>query len=138
MVLRVPLLSVDTETHGGQISIIGFAWSAREAFVIPFVDWRNPTRSYWSRDDEIIVRRELNRVLSSSVPKVFQNGLYDLQYLLRESYRVRNVLHDTMILHHALHPELPKSLSFLGAAYTNEASWKVMRPRGRDDFKKEE
>lgn len=136
--LQVPILSVDTETHGGQISILGFATSRKEAISIPFLDFRRDNKCYWSRDEEIAVRREINRVLASGLPKLFQNGLYDIQYLLREGYRLNNVLHDTMILHHALHPELPKSLSFLGAAYTNEASWKVLRPRGRDDFKKEE
>lgn len=138
MALHMPLLSVDTETHHGQITIIGFAWSRSGAIVIPFVDFRKPGNSYWSHGDEILVRKLINRVLNSPVPKLFQNGLYDMQYLQREGFCPSNILHDTMILHHALHPELPKSLSFMGAAYTNEASWKILRPRGRDDFKKEE
>jgi hypothetical protein len=32
---------------------------------------------------------------------------------------------DTMLLHHALYPEMQKDLGFLGSIYTNEASWKI-------------
>jgi hypothetical protein len=34
---------------------------------------------------------------------------------------------DTMLLHHALQPELDKGLAFLGSIYTNEAAWKFQR-----------
>jgi hypothetical protein len=43
-----------------------------------------------------------------------------------------------MILHHALYPELPKGLGFMGSIYTNESSWKILRERGDDSNKREE
>jgi len=43
-----------------------------------------------------------------------------------------------MLLHHALYPELPKGLGFLGSIYTNEASWKLMRRERSDTVKRDE
>jgi hypothetical protein len=43
-----------------------------------------------------------------------------------------------MLLHHALQPESPKGLDFLGSVYTEEASWKLMRPRGKQTIKRDE
>jgi hypothetical protein len=44
---------------------------------------------------------------------------------------------DTMLLHHSMYPELPKSLGFLGSIYTNEAAWKLMR-RDAEELKRDE
>jgi hypothetical protein len=41
-------------------------------------------------------------------------------------------------LHHALFPELPKSLGFMGSIYTNESSWKLLRERKSDSNKRED
>ncbi len=46
------------------------------------------------------------------------------------------VTDDTMLLHHALQPEMEKGLSFLGTIYTSEASWKMMRKK--DTVKRED
>jgi hypothetical protein len=43
-----------------------------------------------------------------------------------------------MLLHHALQPESEKSLGFLGSIYTDEASWKTMRQRGKTTIKRDE
>lgn len=58
------------------------------------------------------------------VPKLFQNGAYDVQVLAHWGIRVEGEYEDTMILHHALEPELPKALDYLGSIYTNEVAWK--------------
>jgi hypothetical protein len=78
-------------------------------------------------------------VLGSDQPKVAQNGLYDLSFLWRSyGITVRAFQHDTMLLHHALQPESEKSLGFLGSIYTGEASWKLMRARGKTTIKRDE
>jgi DNA polymerase I-like protein with 3'-5' exonuclease and polymerase domains len=136
--LSSSLLSVDCETYNGTITCLGFAHSPFEAIVIPFFDRRKPTGSYWSFDEELEVRKIANRVLNSSVPKVLQNGLYDVQYLLREGYRPRSIAHDTMIRQHALYPEMPKTLAFLGSIHCNEIAWKLLRPRGEEVLKRED
>lgn len=119
-------LSVDIETKGDQITCIGFATSPVEAMVIPFF---SPTsnKSYWPTQEEELdawayVRRWCQR------PAVFQNGLYDIHFLWRRyGIPVPQAIHDTMLLHHALQPEMEKGLGFLASVYTNEATWKFMR-----------
>ena len=69
---------------------------------------------------------------------IFQNGIYDVQYLMKYRIRVRNFSEDTMLLHHSLYPALPKSLDFLGSIYANEQAWKRWRLRGDEDYKKDE
>jgi uracil-DNA glycosylase len=145
--LASSLLACDIETRGRSITCLGFASSANSAIVIPFFDARKLhfdaeqglyPGSYWTRSGEIRVRRIINDVLSSPVPKVFQNGLFDVQHLLGEGYKLRGIDHDTMILHHALYPEMRKDLGFLGSIYTNEAAWKLMRARGDHSEKRED
>ena len=57
-----------------------------------------------------------------------QNFSYDMQYFWRTvGITCPKFFGDTMLLHHALQPELEKGLGFLGSIYTNEPSWKFMR-----------
>lgn len=121
------LYAVDIETSGNQITMIGFARSPSDALVIPFVDLSKPTGSYWDSPQAERQAWELVELgLSSAVPKVFQNGLYDLQFLAKMGFQPRCLDHDTMLFHHALFPELQKGLGFMGSIYTNESSWKLM------------
>lgn len=136
---RPPLLGIDIETATRQITMIGFARSRSEAMVVPFWDMTKPGGSYWSREDEIFVRKfPLARLISSTIPKLFQNGLYDLQYIWREGWRPRACEHDSMLLHHSMFPEMPKGLGFLGSIYSNEASWKLMARHGDEMTKRDE
>jgi hypothetical protein len=65
--------------------------------------------------------------------------MYDLHFLWR-GYGIPTVNcdDDTMLLHHSLQPESEKGLGFLGSVYTNEASWKLMRARGKTTIKRDE
>lgn len=131
---RSSCLGIDTETKQGQIGIVGFSSDAHNALTIPFINKDGkPHYNYWHDvASEVRARQYVQKLLASPIPKVFQNGLYDIQYFLRESYYLRNISDDTMLLHHALYPELPKGLGFLGSVYTNESSWKLLN-RGRSD-----
>ena len=127
--------AVDIETLRGQISMIGFARSMSDAIVIPFVKPGGP--HYWpNEDDEREAWLLVQGLLESPVEKIFQNGLYDLQYIVKMGFRPRKCLHDTMLMHHSMYPELPKGLGFLGSIYTNEGSWKLLRKE--DSNKKDE
>lgn len=120
-------LATDVETRNGQITCIGFAVSSSEALVVPFV--RGFKESYWETPEaEAQALRLVRAILLHPVPKIFQNGLYDLQYIWR-TWRVapRNCIHDTMLRHHAMFPEMQKGLGFLGSLYTEEPAWKLMR-----------
>lgn len=132
------LVASDIETDFGQISCIGFATSANKALVIPFVDKARPEWSYWGNAfDEKLAWELVKLILEGPWPKVFQNGLFDLQYILSQGIRPRNVAHDTMLLHHSIYSELQKGLGFLGSIYTNEASWKLLRHR-KEELKRDD
>lgn len=135
--LGAELLSVDIETAFGSITSIQFAPDVEHAINIPFRDDRQPDRSYWRRFGEEVAAWKLVRdILASPVPKLGQNfGAYDAYWLLTKYHmQVRNSLHDTRLLHHALYPELPKDLEFMGNSYSNQGAWKFWaRHDKRDD-----
>ena len=125
--------AVDIETNSQQISMVGFARTPDDALVIPFIDERKANWSYWSTvDEEIAAWKLTNRALSTTVPKIFQNGIFDLAYLLRAGFRPAACKDDTMLLHHSLYPEMLKGLGFLGSIYSQELAWKQMRTKGNN------
>lgn len=117
--------AVDIETWRGQISMIGFARDKSNSLVIPF---RNQDGSnHWPTPElEFDAWKLAIFGLQTSVPKIFQNGVYDLSYFIKLGIHVRNATHDTMLWHHSEYPELPKSLGFLGSIYANDLAWKTM------------
>lgn len=136
---HVEWLAPDIETAAGQITCIGFARSQSEAMVIPFWDRAKPGYNYWETQQfERDAFDVMARLLESEIPKIWQNGMYDIQYLTRYGIQPRNNLADTMLLHHSLFPELQKGLGFLGSIYTGESSWKLLRKRKADTEKKDE
>ena len=121
-------IAIDIETAQEQITCIGFAPSKARTLVIPIWDSTKLDNSYWMEYDEQRVWEWIRAICALPAAKVFQNGLYDLHYLWRGyGIAVANCKHDTMLLHHALQPEVQKSLAFLGALYTDEVAWKQMR-----------
>lgn len=122
-----PFLSVDIETKGDQITCIGFAPTPHVALVVPFYDPTKPGASYWPEHLEPHVWAYVRKWLSMGKRLVFQNGVYDIRFLWHYGIQVPDAAEDTMLLHHALQPEMEKGLGFLGSVYTNEASWKFMR-----------
>lgn len=133
-------IAFDIETAGDQITCIGFAPSPKLALVVPFVDPRRNGASYWpSAVEERAAWKFVARVLATPARKITQNGLYDVHFLWRRyGIVVNNWAEDTMLLHHALMIESQKGLDFLGSIYTDEASWKLMRSKGKGTIKKDE
>lgn len=121
-------LSIDIETAGTQITCIGFAPTKEIALVVPFTK-STGNGSYWeSVYDERIAMHWCKRMCALPKSIIGQNILYDVHHLWRNyGIPLPNVEHDTMLLHHALQPEMQKGLGFLGSIYTDEASWKFMR-----------
>lgn len=130
-----PRYAVDIETKRKQITDIGFARSTSEAMVVTFIN--DDLTSTWDDPmDEVRAWQMVRTALESPTPKVFQNGLYDLQYISRMGFCPKGCHLDTMLLHHALFPEQKKGLEFLGSLYSTEAAWKPMRkltPTKRDE-----
>jgi uracil-DNA glycosylase len=129
---KVPGAAKPIYLHG-QIAMIGFARAHNDAMVIPFFDERRPGGNFWScAADEMRAWRLVDRALKSPVPKIFQNGVFDLTHLLRQGFRPRACMGDTMLLHHALYPEMLKGLGFLGSIYSDEIAWKTMSGKGNN------
>lgn len=110
------------------ISMVGFSRSESEGLVIQFVKRRSDggIESHWnSQLDEIRAWEWVQYGLSTGAELVAQNGMYDYNRLLCAGMRPWNMKHDTMLLHHALLPELPKSLGYLDSIFRNDSPWKL-------------
>lgn len=130
-----PYLACDIETKARQITCMGFAPNKSEAFVIPL--W-TPKGNYWDHEGEVAAYKAIKAICESPGIKIFQNGIYDVQYLLKYKIRTQNFNHDTMLMHHSLYPALPKALDYLGSIYADERAWKRWRLRGDEDYKSDE
>lgn len=125
----------DVETKARQITVICFAPSAREVYVVPF--W-NPTSTF-SFKDELQLWALIQLLFLLPLKRVAQNATYDLTYLGAHGIHVPGVVDDTMLMSHSNEIEWPKSLGFLGSIYCNEKSWKLMRVgKVKDRNKKDE
>lgn len=137
-----PYLSLDIETKGQLIDCIGFATSRDNAICVPFMDLRKPDGNYWpTAQDELAALDFVARLCATKLKKVGQNLLFDLNFIWRHwgiTVDVSMGFEDTMLMHHALHPESPKGLGFLGSVYTDEPAWKTMRPRGKSTIKRDD
>lgn len=134
-------LSIDIETRGERITCIGFAPRIDLALVVPFEDMRKPGYNYWgSLEAEVLAWNWVKKVCMCPVAKVFQNGLFDIHRLWRGyGIPICNAEHDTMLLHHALQPESPKGLDYMGSVYTSESAWKLgIRLKHKGTIKKED
>lgn len=134
-------LGVDIETAPAieQITTISFA-TPDYAICIPIWDkYAEPAKRdvYASPADEVRAWRWIEKFALLPNPKVLQNGLYDMQYLLEGPLPIilRNVTDDTNIMHHAAQIELPKDLGTLASLYLNEPGWKQMRTKHSEEEK---
>jgi uracil-DNA glycosylase family 4 len=106
------MLAIDIETPGGRIAVVGFSLTQDHAISIQ-LDGADDPRWEWVR-----------RLCGLRVPKVLQNGHFDLFYLHFAGVTVRNWWWDTLAMHHCLDPMLPHSLDFMASVYTREPYWK--------------
>jgi len=138
-VKKAKYLAFDIETAGNQITCVGFAVSPKLAIVIPFVDFNKPDLSYWPEHEEVKAWELVRQYLHCDAEKIGQNTLYDINWLWHKvGMYPKNYTHDTMLQHHALQPEMEKSLGFLASIYTDEPAWKTMRGKGLFTMKKGE
>lgn len=130
-------LAVDIETKNGQITDIGFASSPSHAICITLC--HEDGTSPWATDaEEHLAWNLVEELLMLPCQKIMQNGLYDMQYLLKAGFRVVNAGEDTMLLHHALYPEMQKGLAFLSSIYGTEANWKMTYRKSKKEATKKD
>jgi len=124
-----PFISCDIETKDKTITEVGYATAdGKHCLVIPFWDREAADGNYWETLEEEREAWFCVRYINAHHKLIGQNFSYDMQYFWRTvKIPCPKFLGDTMLLHHALQPEMEKSLGFLGSIYTNEPSWKFMR-----------
>jgi uracil-DNA glycosylase len=134
-----PEVTLDSETFGKTITVMGIATAPDLGMVVPFLRMGAPDNSYWPIEHEVQVIKEFRRVmLDPNKVKVFQNGMYDMYYTY-DNWKTGAVnVDDTLIIQHAMWPEMRKGLADLASWHTNEAAWKMMRAKNQDDIKREE
>ena len=120
----------DIETENDTITEVGFAVSPERAICIPF--FKRPSSNYWQHEKDERAAWEIIRIICETKPLVGQNFAYDMKWLWQKmGIPCLNFVHDTMLLHHSIQPELEKGLGFLASAYTDRPAWKFMRKESK-------
>ena len=131
LVQRKPLIGVDIETTGlnyydSEIFVLAIATSGVEAFSIPF--YSQGFVPYWKNGHLVRVQNALYDILGNC-PTLFQNAPFDVQHLEHHGYAVKTIAHDVLLLHHAVHPELPHNLGYIVSIYGATPYWKDIKLR---------
>lgn len=123
-ILQAGAFAFDIETADRQITMICFAPSPTEVYVVP-IFWGS--HNFWTEDEEVQIWTRIQILMASPARKIAHNATYDLTYLKMTGIEARYPVDDTMLLSHSNEIEWLKSLGFLGSIYCNERSWKLLR-----------
>ena len=126
-----PLLGVDIETTGlrywnSEIFVMALALNAEEAFSIPF--YSQGYIPYWKNGDLNRVKNALSEILLKC-PTMYQNAPFDVSHLEYQGFKVGHIEHDVLLIHHAIHPELPHNLGYIVSIYGSTPYWKNIKLR---------
>lgn len=113
-------ISVDIETIQEQLRItcVGFTG-------VKFTPAGIDTKSFVLPLDSSIAVAYARKLADTRVPKVLQNGKYDINYLLRYGIILWGYMWDTATMMHSWYSELPKDLASLAAFCIRDARyWK--------------
>ncbi len=121
----------DTETDGPQLhqaNTVGmsFAWEKHEAYYVPVP----PDK----QEAQAVVERFRKVFEDPAIAKVAQNLKYDLLVLEKHGVRVQGTLHDTMIAHYLLQPELRHNMDYMAETllkYRPVSITELIGPKGR-------
>jgi uracil-DNA glycosylase family 4 len=118
-------VAVDIETTGlrpdvSDILVVGLASDGETAVSFPF--FSSGLRRYWKPDEQKKAFNLLRKILS--LPTMFQNALFDVPFLENNGFEVPNIVHDVLLLHHCIHPELPHRLDYIVSIYGTTPYWK--------------
>jgi uracil-DNA glycosylase len=124
-------LSCDIETRCGHIDCLGIAWDRHNALCIPFMSGNG---DYWEEDQEVFIVRKLMFLLTHpNIRCIFQNGLYDMQYIYRSWHYIPRIVQDTMLSWHTAFAGLPKRLDFIASMLCEQyVNWKPDRSKQKE------
>lgn len=120
------ILSFDIEVINYEVSCLSFAIAPDVGVVVPIGESVFQPNG-WSEEEELHIWRRVQSLLGNpKTVKVAQNSIFDIHFLLtRHGVEVRGPVHDTMVGHSVMFPELPKGLDFLGSIYCgSQEYWK--------------
>jgi DNA polymerase I-like protein with 3'-5' exonuclease and polymerase domains len=110
-------MGCDIEASYSEMTCIGFAKEHTKAYVVDLV--------HMSEKDLPYALLLINEILTTGVPKSFQNGNFDILFMAYHYHiQVKNFYWDTMLAFHACWPNLPKGLGVLGSIFTETPYWK--------------
>ncbi|MFA5335985.1 MAG: DNA polymerase, partial [Candidatus Omnitrophota bacterium] len=123
------LIAVDTETtalayYEAEVFVMAFAESGEDALSIPF--YSQGFKPYWHNGDLIRVKNAVADVLEKC-PTMYQNANFDISVLEHNGFYVGNPAHDTILMQHAYHPELPKNLGYIVSVHGMTQYWKDIK-----------
>lgn len=123
------LIAEDIETLPEMVlmNVIGFAGLHADGrirtYVFTLYRDKHPSSGLMPFAKEII--EACQRINASGIPIAFQNGSYDLFWLVRYRMPVANYAYDSMTMAWAAYPELPKRLDFISSIYLDDyVYWK--------------
>lgn len=121
------LIGCDIEATGlnpstAEVIMVGVAESPERATVIPFLAQHH--RQYWKPKD-LKTALHLTKTVLLGAKLVMQNASYDVPILRKflDAPGLRPA-HDTILAHHAIHPELPHNLGYIVSLYGSTPFWK--------------
>ena len=132
-------ISSDIETKGDMVTCVGFSPREDLAICVPFFDAAQKDGNYWrSHSEEVKAWKWVRKIWTGPYRHTGQNFMYDMHRMWRSmGMPCFGMEDDTMLIHHALQPEMEKGLGFLGSVYTDESPWKLMG-RDKDTLKRED
>lgn len=112
--LTQSLVCFDTETTGtdaNQAELVGmsFSWEAHSGYYVPFPADRAAAQTLLD-----IFRPFFD---NANIGKIGQNIKYDLLMLKKYGVEPAGVLHDTMLMHYLLNPDLRHNMNFMAETY---------------------
>jgi len=115
-------VTFDIEVANHEVSCLSFCSDDILSVSVPFLDC-------WTEQEEVELWYEVAKILENpEIAKGGQNIMgFDIAFLaMQNSILVRGPLVDTMIGHHIVFPDFPKSLAFLASIYSRQPFWKDM------------
>jgi DNA polymerase I len=124
----VPVFCFDTETSGldpktSKIIGLSFSIAAHEAYYVPIIPYGDDgmPASDWETADQSRLTLFEDILANPSIGKIGHNLKFDLSILRWHDVKVGGVIHDTMLMHTLIDPELRHGMDFLSEMYLGYA-----------------
>jgi uracil-DNA glycosylase family 4 len=122
-------VSLDIEVIHAVPVCIGIAFEACEAMSVPLLDFSSPFHEgklcSTVRDAAESLRTIINFLANPDLGIIGQNFKFDHSKLENFYVKIYGKIIDTMLMHHCLYPEFPKSLEFMTSIHTREPFYKI-------------